>query len=56
MPALSARRIANVELLTTIQQLHINLASHATGRPVAVVMAIGRHETMLPQPSFFSEG
>ena len=38
------------------QQLHINPTLHTTGLQVVVVMAIERHETMQPQPSFFSEG
>ena len=56
MPALSARRIANVELLNTIQQLHINPNSLATGRQVVCVATVERHAPMLPQPPFFSEG
>lgn len=56
MVAVSARRIANVELLSKRQQLHISPTSRATGRQVAVVVTTGRLATMLPQPSFFSEG
>ena len=53
-PVRRAFRVESRPLIS--QQLHINPTLHTTGLQVVVVMAIERHETMQPQPSFFSEG